>query len=141
MLLMTNNILESQFNNNVNQKQDDKYKINYIPKLSKFDFSKLYFLKKLILFSYNFSKNLNCLHKIWKDEHCQKWNETISKILIFNILSIAHQIDNVNKCNKHIHSCKLIILVPFVLNYSLDAFALKQKVLGFLNCYMEFQGV
>lgn len=97
MFLATNNIFESQFSNNENKKQGDKYKINYIPQRTKFDFSKLYFLKKLMLFSYNVDTNLNCLHKIWKHEHCQKWNESISKIIISNILSIAHQVDNVNK--------------------------------------------
>ena len=96
---MINKIYESQLSNNVNKKQGDKYKINYIPQITKFDFSELYFLKKLMLFPYNFDTNLNCLDKIWKHEHCQKWNETISKFFISNILSIAHQVDNVNKCN------------------------------------------
>ena len=57
MFLTTNNIFESEFSNNVNKKQGDKYKINYIPQRTKFDFSKLYFLKKLMLFSYNFDTN------------------------------------------------------------------------------------
>ena len=34
MFLTTNNIFESEFSNNVNKKQGDKYKINYIPQIT-----------------------------------------------------------------------------------------------------------
>ena len=34
MFLATNNIFESQFSNNENKKQGDKYKINYIPQIT-----------------------------------------------------------------------------------------------------------